>query len=122
MNQVINSSYARPLTVVKYKTYFISSIKKFHCCILSKRFNFISKYFWVKFETHTKDFWYRRTSLLRLAFAYLFYSIGWFGLWRLMPLSTIFQLYSGSQFLVEEIRLPGKNPPTCRKSLTNLIT
>ena len=98
MNQVINSSYARPLTVVKYKTYLISSIKKFHCCFLSKRFNFISKYFWVKFETHTNDFWYRRTFLLRLTFTYLFQSIGWLGLWRLTPLSTIFQLYSGSQF------------------------
>jgi hypothetical protein len=66
-----------------------------------KRFNFISKYFWVEFETHTKDVWHRRTFLLRLAFAYLFYSIGWFGLWRLTPLSAIFQLYSGSQLLFD---------------------
>ena len=26
------------------------------------------------------------------------YQIRWFGLWHLMPLSTIFQLYRGDQF------------------------
>jgi hypothetical protein len=32
----------------------------------------------------------------------------WFGLWCLMPLSTIFQLFRGSQ-LMEEIRVSGEN-------------
>ena len=31
------------------------------------------------------------------------------GLWRLMPLSTIFQLYRGGQLLMEETGVPGEN-------------
>jgi hypothetical protein len=35
---------------------------------------------------------------------------GWFGLWCLMLLSTIFQLYRGNQFyLMKETGVPGKN-------------
>ena len=34
----------------------------------------------------------------------------------LMPLSTIFQVYRGGN------RNTGRNPPTCRKSLTHFIT
>ena len=39
----------------------------------------------------------------------------------LTPLSTIFQLYRGSQFYLRKPEDPRK-PPTCRKSLTNFIT
>jgi hypothetical protein len=31
------------------------------------------------------------------------------GLWRLMPFSTIFQLYRGGQLLMEETGVPGEN-------------
>ena len=41
------------------------------------------------------------------------------GLWFLIPLSTIFQLYRGGQFYWLRKRSIWRKPPTFRKSLTN---
>ena len=45
---------------------------------------------------------------------------GWFGLWCLMPLSTILQLYHGSRFIGGRNQSTPRKPLTCHKSLINL--
>ena len=48
---------------------------------------------------------------------------GWFGLWGLKPLSTLFQLYRGVvSFIGGGNRSTQRKQPFCRKSLTNYIT
>ena len=43
------------------------------------------------------------------------------GLWCLTPLSTMFKLYRGSQFIDGGIRSTQRKPPTCRKLLIKLF-
>jgi hypothetical protein len=43
------------------------------------------------------------------------------GLWCLMPLSTVFQLYPGGQFNWWRKPEDPENPPTCFMSLTNML-
>ena len=45
----------------------------------------------------------------------------WLVQWCLTPLSTIFQLYRGGQFIGGGNRVTGRKPPTYRKSLTNFL-
>ena len=55
----------------------------------------------------------KNSMFVQSKYIYMFLLVG---LWCLMPLSTIFQVYRGGQFYW------WRKPPTCRKSLTNSIT
>jgi glycopeptide antibiotics resistance protein len=50
---------------------------------------------------------YRRVYFVMHTF--LVMTMVWFGLWYLMPVSTIFQLYVTISLLVEETGISGKN-------------
>jgi hypothetical protein len=44
------------------------------------------------------------------------------GLWCLTPLSAIYKLYRGGQFIGGGNQSTREKPPNCHKSLTNFIT
>ena len=60
-------------------------------------------------------YWYKRFSIPLVDYS-------WKRLWSITPHSTISQLYRGGQVYWWRKRCTQRRPPTCCKSLTNVIT